>query len=45
MNIIFSLLFLLKLNEIFYKQNLERFDKIFKEFNVNSLEKIEGRIG
>ena len=28
MNIIFSLYFLLKLNEIFYKQNLERFDKI-----------------
>ena len=28
----------------FYKQNLERFDKIFKEFNVNDLEKIEGRI-
>ena len=29
---------------IFYKQNLGWFDKIFKEFNVNGLEKIEGRI-
>ena len=38
------LLFLLKLNEIFYKQNLEWFDKNFKEFNVNDLEKIEGII-
>ena len=28
----------------FYKQNLEGFDKIFKEFNVNGLEKIEGRM-
>ena len=28
----------------FYKQKLERFDNIFKEFNVNGLEKIEGRI-
>ena len=28
----------------FYKQNLEWFDNFFKEFNVNGLEKIEGRI-
>ena len=41
---IFSLLFLLKVKWNFYKQNLERFVKIFKEFNVIDFERIEGRI-
>ena len=28
----------------FLKQNLVWFDKIFKEFNVNDFERIEGKI-
>ena len=40
----FLFIIFIKVKWNFYKQNLEWFDKFFKEFNVNGLEKIEGRI-